>query len=116
MYAVTKGTDSVSLDTAHHQVVHAAKEAGLQVITLPGDGDRILLSLQWGLYYCKRYNWLTELIVPLDLFYDSNGENPLFALQYPLQARNNVKRLETRCLSFGIVSGKEEHCLIFSDL
>ena len=34
MYAVTKGTDSVPLDTAHCQVVHAAKEAGLQVITL----------------------------------------------------------------------------------
>ena len=68
----------------------------------------------------KRYNWLTELIVPLDLFYDSNGENPLFALQDPLhvlkKARNNVKRLETRCLSLGIVSGKEEHCLIRWDL
>ena len=54
MYAVTKGTDSVSLDTAHRQVVHAAKEAGLQVITLPGDGDHTLPSLQWGFYYCKR--------------------------------------------------------------
>ena len=54
MYAVTKGTDSVPLDTAHCQVVHAAKEAGLQAITLPGDGDHTLPSLQWGFYYCKR--------------------------------------------------------------
>ena len=45
MYAVAKGTDSVSLDIAHRQVVHAAKEAGLQVITLPGDGDHTLPSL-----------------------------------------------------------------------
>ena len=99
MYSVTKGTYSFALSTAHREVVNAVKEAGLHVVTLPGDGDVTLRPLQWGFYTCQRYNWFTELIVPLDLFYDSNGEYPIFGLQDPLHVlkklRNNVKRLET---------------------
>ena len=68
MYSVTKGTDSFALSTAHREVVNAVKEAGLHEVTLPGDGDVTLRSLQWGFYTCQRYNWFTELIVPIDLF------------------------------------------------
>ena len=44
MYSVTKGTDSFALSTAHREVVNAVKEAGLHVVTLPGDGDVTLRS------------------------------------------------------------------------
>ena len=120
MYSVTKGTDSFALSTAHREVVNAVKEAGLHVVTLPGDGDVTLRSLQWGFYTCQRYNWFTELIVPLDLFYDSNGEYPIFGLQDPLHVlkklRNNVKRLETRCLSLGKAKTMEKESMIRWDL
>ena len=87
---------------------------------MPGDGDVTLRSLQWGFYTCQRYNWFTELIVPLDLFYDSNGEYPISGLQDPLHVlkklRNNVKRLETRCLSFGKDKTIEKESMIRWDL
>ena len=120
MYSVTKGTDSFALSTAHREVVNADKEAGLHVVTLPGDGDVTLRSLQWGFYTCQRYNWFTELIVPLDLFYDSNGDYPIFGLQDPFHVlkklRNNVKRLETCCLSLGTDKTMEKESMIRWDL
>ena len=120
MYSVTKGTDSFALSTAHREVVNAVKEAGLHVVTLPGGGDVTLRSLQWGFYTCQRYNWFTKLIVPLDLFYDFNGEYPIFGLQDPFhvlkQLRNNVKRLETRCLSLGKDKTMEKESMIRWDL
>ena len=106
MYAVTKGSDASSLLAAQREVVDACRQSGLKVIVLPGDGDATLRSLQWSNYFCKRYDWLTQLLIPLDLFYDSYGENPIFPLQDPLhnikKARNNIKRLETRILCIGV--------------
>ena len=85
----------IHLPSAQHIVKWSM--LGIHVVTLPGDGDVTLRSLQWGFYTCQRYNWFTELIVPLDLFYDSIGEYPIFGLQDPLHVlkklRNNVKRL-----------------------
>ena len=120
MYSVAKGSDSNALFTAHRQVVSIATKSGLNVVTLPGDGDVTLRSIQWGFFTCKRYNWFTELTIPLHLFYDSNGERPMFSLQDPLHVlkklRNNVKRLETRCLALGYDKRKEKQFTVRWDL
>ena len=79
MYAVGKGTDTASLEEAHRLVLQAGSKSGLRIVTLPGDGDTTLRSSQWTKYDCKRYQWLTQLYIPLDLFYDSNGTNPVYS-------------------------------------
>ena len=90
LYAVGKGSDTNTLLLAQNTVIHVAKMTGLNIITLPGDGDSNLRSLQWARYSCDR-GWSllrASLTVPFTLFLDSDGE--LFRL--PMQDMlHNIK-------------------------
>ena len=90
MYSVGPGSDANTLSTAHQIILEVAKECGFKLVTLPGDGDSTLRNLQWGTYTADRgYHWLKSLYIPLDLFYNSNGQD----FQFPLQdVFHNIKK------------------------
>ena len=106
IFSVTKGTDSNTILKVHRQLMISSRNVGIKLVTLPGDGDTILRSIQWGYYDCKRSSaWLSTQRVPVELFFSDNGENPLFPFQDVLhnlkKGRNNVKLLSTRVLTLG---------------
>ena len=91
LYAVCKGTDANTLLLAQNTVLHVAKMTGLNIITLPGDGDSTLRSLQYSRYNCDR-GWSlfkATLTVPFTLMLDSDGEMFRFAMQDML---HNLKK------------------------
>ena len=90
MFAINKGSNTDTLIIAHNMVITAAVRAGLTIVTLPGDGDSVLRSLQWSLYQSHRgWRWLTELLLPCYLHYDSNGDSFRFPMQDML---HNLKK------------------------
>lgn len=90
MFAINKGSDTDTLSIAHNMVIAAAARAGMRIVTLPGDGDTVLRSLQWSLYQSHRgWRWLTELLLPCYLLYDSNGDSFRFPMQDML---HNLKK------------------------
>ena len=61
-----QGRDELSLATAHREPSDVAKEVGLSIITLPGDGDTVLRKHQWGNYTEDRGNkWFKSLHIPI---------------------------------------------------
>lgn len=107
MYCISKGSDAEILRSVHSKLQKVGMEFGIRIVVNPGDGDSTLRSLQWSLFSCKRtFAWLTELSIPLECLYSTNGSRPTFPLQDLLhdikKGRNNIKRTETKCLILGL--------------
>ena len=84
MFSVCKGRDTDDLIHAHHRVCRIAKDCGIKIVTLPGDGDVTLRTLQWRDYSCDRgFNWLKNLSIPLQQQWD-RPPFPAPELQDPL--------------------------------
>ena len=104
MYCIAEGTTAETLEAVHGHMLDLARG----VVTLPGDGDTTLRALQWRHPYqfTRKFAWLNSLVVPVECLYSSNAEQPVFPMQDMLhnikKGRNNIKRLETRCLVLGL--------------
>jgi hypothetical protein len=112
IYSVGKGHDANQLQDVHNMIQIGGRRTGVRVISNPGDGDSVLRSTQWTIFTCKRnISWLTEMYIPLDVFFSSNGSTPAIGMQdLPhniKKLRNQLTMTETRCLVLGLDIDRE---------
>lgn len=106
MYAVGKGMDHLTLRAVHKKLKELGHACGIRIISFPGDGDSVLRAVQLYYYPFKRsYAWLTQLVIPVQFFFDSVEDMPAIGMQDVIhnlkKLRNNVLRIESRCLALG---------------
>ena len=108
IYCISKGSDAETLDLVYPRICYdpypninsrfqkSTIDVGVRIVTNPGDG-----SLQLTKFASKQgFQWLTQLTVPLQYMYSTDGQNPTFSMQDLLhnikKGHNNVKSLETK--------------------
>ena len=118
LYPVGKGHSGECLLRIQRFFLAVAKNVGIRVVNISGDGDPTLRSIQWGkLFIHKRGLKLNnDLTILIDLWYNSSSTFPIFTIQDPLhclkKCRNNVKYTETRCLMLGVDPDREEQLVV----
>ena len=110
MFPVSKGFDSNQRLSVHRQLSCSMKKMNLQLISCPGDGDPTLRLIQWNYFTSKvKLDWLSELVVPVQVFFDDKGTFPFQDMFHNAKKlRNNLTYTESRCLALGLDISIEE--------
>ena len=121
MFAAGKGFNADKLSSVHNQVYSSMEKFGLKLITCPGDGDPVLRSVQWDHFNSNmKFNWLSEVTVPVEAVFDDRKGNFHFPMQDMLhnikKLRNNILYTETKCLSLGNDPSREKELMVRWDL